>query len=74
MKQFLILLTLLILLSCGSRKSTMNLPRYVFHQTDSGTCWVYKNHERGEVIGPILIMHISEPGDSTEIDYFPNGF
>jgi len=74
MKVLLILFGLFLLLSCGTRKLHYIYPRMVFHQTDSGTCWVYKNHERGEVIGPIFIMHISEPGDSTEIDYFPNGF
>ena len=62
-----------LLLSCGTRQHINQLPTFAFHQTDSGMVWVYRNHERAEIIGPFLIT--SAPGtlDSAKVEYFPNG-
>ena len=35
--------------------------------------WVYKNHERAEIIGPILLIPAPDPLNVSEVDYFPNG-
>lgn len=51
----------------------MSLPSCVFHQTDSGIVWVYRNHERAEVIGPFLIIPALGTQDTSQVDYFPNG-
>ncbi len=67
-----ILILLLFLLACGTRKP-ISLPSCVFHQTDSGIVWMYRNSERAEVIGPFLIIPAPGAQDTAEVDYFPNG-
>ena len=72
MRVFLIVL-LVVLLSCGTRQRIHQLPAFAFYQTDSGSVWVYRNHERAEVIGPFLIIPAPDTQDSAQVVYFPNG-
>lgn len=69
-----ITLLLLILLSCSSVKQRLHKhPTLVLYQTDTGTVWLYRNHERAEIIGPHLLISAPDTLHSDKVEYFPNG-
>ena len=70
--KLVIFLFILILLSCGTRRRTL-YPKTVIHPTDSGVYWLYKNHERAELVRLFLPHPTPDTLDFAKVNYFPNG-
>ncbi len=71
--KLVIFLFIIILFACGTRRHTL-YPLTVIHPTDSGVYWMYKNHERAELVRLFLPHPAPDTLDFAKVDYFPNGY
>jgi len=74
MKYKAIIAALLLLLACSPHTLIQQNPRTITYITDSGIYFIYLNHPRAEVLGPILVESPYLNLKDTAVNYFPNGF